>query len=87
MSRRSLALLVLATLVSAFILWQTVYWAKQLVTEEIRTRAGQTLELVAGNISIELSRFSCLPEHNPFLASAINVIRLRYPYLLQLGSR
>ena len=74
MSRRSLALLVLVALVSAFILWQTAYWTKQLATEEIRTRAGQTLDLVAGNLSSELSRFSSLPElitTNPLLVSLL----------------
>ena len=74
MSRRSLVLLVLAALVSGFTLWQTAYWTKQLATEEIRTRAGQTLDLVVGNLSSELSRFSSLPElitTNPLLVSLL----------------
>ena len=66
---------ILAMLVfSLFILWQTVYWTKQLVTTEIRDRSQNTLALVAANLTAQLNRFRFLPEMistNPLLSSAL----------------
>ena len=73
-SNRNPVILALGMLTSLFILWQTAFWTKQLVTEEIRTRSSHTLDLVAANLSAQLSRFRSQPEMisaNPLLPALL----------------
>ena len=58
----TLALIILGLVISSLILWQTVYWTKQVASDEIRNRSTNTLKLVVSNLNAELQRFRAQPE-------------------------
>ncbi|NKB19790.1 MAG: hypothetical protein GKS01_04510 [Alphaproteobacteria bacterium] len=47
--------------ISAAVLWFTFYWSQKIALEEIRERSGHTLNLVATNLTSELSKFQYQP--------------------------
>lgn len=58
----SIVVSVVGLALSGLILWQTAYWTRQVVSDEIRQRSSNTLKLVVSNLTAELRRFRSQPE-------------------------